>query len=215
VTVAAESLAGSARVGVALVTDITVVVMKRSVRVEHGRARGMEAGIGSPDTVGIEMTAGAGAGRIGGVVTGGTVLDIAPRRAAVVGQPGNTRMQQRQKVLALVAVVAECTLVVAPRAVEPFALRVEAVRVHIIQVVYAAGKVVAPVTIKTGVLSLMALPAPVAIQSRFVTVSMAPVSRMNIGQRQAGLVAGRAVVIRLRTVVADEAGLHLRHKGQR
>ena len=106
-TIAAKANAGITRLDVALITEIAVVTMPGPVAIETRQSRRMDARIGSSDTVGIVMTAAAGAGGIIGIVAGGAVFDIIPSRSAMLGQPSGGGMQQRNAVFAFMAVIAE------------------------------------------------------------------------------------------------------------
>ena len=96
----------------------------------------------SMDSVGVEMAPAAGTRRITRVVTRRAVFNVPARGAAVIGEPRHGRMHQRDAVFAFMASHAERAVVVTSAAFKPFHIRVKAVRVKIIVIVYVAGKIV-------------------------------------------------------------------------
>lgn len=83
----------------------------------------------------------------------------------------------------------------------------------VIEIVYVAGEVITPVTFQTGLLTSMALQAPVAISNSRRAVLMTPVRWMYIGQDESLAMTELAVVVGLVTIMAIETDSHCWHVG--
>jgi hypothetical protein len=182
VAITAETLSLFAGVYVTPVTEITVVVVPRSLRSEQARAGGMKTRVRSSHTIGVAMASAPGTRRIIGVVARSAIFYIPAGRPAVLGKPRDRRMQKWNAVFTLMAVVTKRTVVVAPATFDPFVFRVQSVRIEIIEVVYVSRKIVAAVTIEAVFILSMALRAPIPFERRPCSVLMAPLSGVNVGQ---------------------------------
>jgi len=89
-----------------------------------------------------------------------------------------------------------------PGAIESLAFCVQPVRVHIIEIVYVTRQVIAAMAIETGIVFLVALPAPFAVESGPVTMLMPPFGGMNIGQGNMIIMAKSTAITRLHAVMA-------------
>ena len=74
--IAAETLSGNPRVGVALEAKGAIVVVPGTVTLELSATAYMNPRIGPTKAVAVAMAAGTRAGRVGIVMARGTVLDI-------------------------------------------------------------------------------------------------------------------------------------------
>lgn len=143
----------------------------------------MEARIRAAHAIGIIVTSGTRAGRIGLVMAGSAVLDIVPSGATMFGHPREGGVPPWHTPLSLMTTITEGFGVVAFAAVDFLALSVESVSVLVVQIVDIARQIIAPVTLQTGDFLSVTLFAPGSINRGLVTMFMSPVSRVNVNQR--------------------------------
>jgi hypothetical protein len=213
-TVSAKSDSGLAGAGVTLIAIVAVVIMPWAMGFKLGQAGRVYPRIGPPDTIGVPVATGAGAGRGIGLMAGGAAFDIVAGGAPMIGQPGGRRVQQRNPILALMAADAEGLSVMTTGAVGFLALGLQPMRKGVIQIVDAAEVVIAPMTIETELLLTMASGAPVTIKGRLIAVGMTPPGRMDIGQGQLPAMAPGALAFGRGSIMAIKAKAHGRHMGK-
>lgn len=86
-TVSAKACSRNTGIDMTLIAEITLVTVPRSLVVEARKPARMKTGIGSPETVGVTMTADSGTGRVIGIMTGRTVFNIIAGGSAMLGHP--------------------------------------------------------------------------------------------------------------------------------
>ena len=89
--------------------------------------------------------------------------------------------------------------------VRVFHIGVETVGVSVIEVMDAAGRIVAPMTINTVIFLVVTGLTPLGLFSRLLCVLVLPADRVNVEQVRAGAVAEPAVVVSPDTVVTAHA----------
>ncbi len=85
--IAAETNSWTSGTGVAVKTEIPVIVVPRSMVVETVQVGRVDLWIGTAKTIAIPMTPGPGAGGIIGFMARCAILNIGARGAAVLGSP--------------------------------------------------------------------------------------------------------------------------------
>ena len=148
-TIAAKSSAGTICIGVAPETLEFGIIMPRPLLRIHEIA-GVNIGIGAPDTIPVAMTAGLAAGEALIVMARGARFDILPGEIGVgtgisPGIPDLIKMAERNDVLLVVTIAAECLEIVAALALGFLALGIEAMIETIVQVVHGFNQVIAGV----------------------------------------------------------------------
>ena len=86
----AETITALTGFGVALVTEVSTVVMPGTMAIEATRAGIMYGRIRSAYAVKVGVTTAARAGRVVRVVTRGAVFDVGARRLTMLNAPGQS-----------------------------------------------------------------------------------------------------------------------------
>jgi len=171
----------------------------------------VEARVRAAHAVGITVTSGTRAGRIGLVMAGSTVLNIILGGTTMFGYPRERGMPPRHTPLSLMTAITEGFCVVAFAAIGFLALCVETVSVLVVQIVDIAGQVIASVTLQARDLFSVALFTPGPIDSGLVTMLMSPVSGMNVNQRNLFTVTQRATFIGFTAIMTIQTDAHCGH----
>jgi hypothetical protein len=101
---------------------------------------------------------------------------------AMFGSPVQVRVVQRHPILAPVTVIAKRFSIVAAGAIGFFTLRIKAMSVLIIEIVNAAGQIVAAMTTYAKNLLLMTGPAPLRLNRGLFGMLMPPADWVDIGK---------------------------------
>lgn len=123
----------------ALKTNVTVVIVPRAMEFELVGLVAVNIRIGSPDAIGVAVTAGPRAGGIRLIMADGAVFRITPRFLTMPSQPAGSRMLKRHATHRAMAVIAEGSRVVTGLAIQPFRFGVKTMRKLVIQIMNFAG----------------------------------------------------------------------------